>query len=147
MLCKWVNAFVYKPNSRNIYWGKIIPSIVVIIGFIAFIFYNNHRLDKLEEERNKFSRYTGGTTFGEHNNIKGGMVVDYMFLFAGSKFTNTASTKNWLFNKPLTHGGRYYVHFAYNNPTNAELLFQYLVPDSIINIPDSGWTYMPGHEK
>lgn len=146
-LLRWWHLFIYKPNTKEIYWGKIIPSIVVLLGFGIFIFLNNKRIDKLTDERNQSARYTIGITTAGHNNIKGSLVIDYRFHFLGSDYTNSNTTKSWLINKPITQGGRYYIQFAYNNPSNAEMLFQYPVPDSIVNAPDSGWTHLPGYER
>ena len=147
MIKELIYKFIYKPNSREIYWGKIIPSVVVVLGFSVVVHYTNIRVGNQEKERNTFKRYTIGTTITDHNNIKGGMVVDYEYFFARSKYKKYTSTNNWLFNKPITHGGRYYVQFAYINPDNSDMLFNCPVPDSITNSPDSGWEYMPGYEK
>jgi hypothetical protein len=145
-LLRWWHFFIYKSNSKDVYWGKIIPSMVVLFGFAIFIFFNNKRVDKLTDERNQFERYTIGITTAGHNNIKGSLVIDYRFRFLNSEYSNSNATKSWLIDKPIVQGGRYYVQFAYNNPTNAEILFKYPVPDSIINAPDRGWVYMPGYE-
>jgi hypothetical protein len=144
---KWWNYLFYKPNSQEIYWGKIIPSVIVVIGFFLIVIFNNKRLDKLKNERIQFARYAIGTTTGQHNNIKGNLVVDYYFMFLDKKITNSEGTGKWFFGKPNTHGGRYYVLFASNNPYNSEMLFENPVPDSFNNAPDSGWNYMPGYEN
>jgi hypothetical protein len=145
MVKKWIDKFIYKPGSTDIYWEKIISSIVVISGFVVFLVFNNKRLGRLKDERNRFRRYVIGVTTAEHNNIKGPMVVEYEYSFAGVHYSTATSTKDWLWNKPNTHGGRYYVELAYNNPTNAEISFEYPVPDSVTNGPDSGWVTMPGY--
>ena len=147
MLKKWIARFFFKPNSREIYWGKVIPSFLVVAGFITVVYFNNTRLQRLRDERNRFKRYIVGVTTAEHNNIKGDLVVDYNYSFAGRQYSNLGSTKKWIWGKPNTHGGRYYVQLAYTNPSNAEIFFDYPVPDSIKNCPDSGWAYLPGYEK
>lgn len=147
MIKEWVNKFIYKPNSNEIYWGKIIPSFAVIFGFSVVVHFTNIRVRNQKKERDAFKRYTIGTTITDHNNIKGGMVVDYEYFFDRSKYVKSISTSKWLIDRPNTHGARYYVRFAYTDPSNAEMLFNRPVPDSIINSPDSGWAYMLGYEK
>lgn len=71
--------FIYKPGGKNIYWEKIISSVVVILGFIAWIFYNERKLEKLRIERETFGRYAIGITTGLHKNIRRSRSVDYMF--------------------------------------------------------------------
>ena len=147
ILKKWIYFFIYKPNSKNIYWEKIISSFVVLAAFFVFILYNNKRLARLQKERDDFGRFTIGVTTAEHNNVKGSMVVDYDYFFAQSKLSASGSTQHWLFNKPKTPGGRYYVQLDYTDPSNVEIFFDHPVPDSITDVPDSGWTYMPSYKK
>ena len=100
MLKKWIYFFIYKPNSKDIYWEKIISTFVVLAAFFIVVKYNNKRLARLKKKRDDFARYTIGITTAEHNNIKGSMVVDYDYFFARSKLSANGSTMDWLFNKP-----------------------------------------------
>ena len=143
---KWIDLFIYKPNSKEIYWQKIYTIAGAIIILFMIVYYDNIRLANRKKERQDFTRYSIGITTAEHNNVKGSMVVDYDYFFAGSKYSNS-NTAHWLFGKPNTHGGRYYVVFASLKPTNVVILWQYPVPDSVNVAPDSGWEYMPGYEK
>jgi hypothetical protein len=147
MFKKWLDGFIYKPDSKEIYWGKIIPSIVVLIGFAIWVRYVNTNVARRQKARDDFSRFTIGITTAQHNNVKGSMVVDFDYSFAGAKFSHSGSTQDWLFNKPNTHGGRYYVHFDYTDPSNVQILFDHPVPDSVEVVPDSGWVYMPGYAR
>jgi hypothetical protein len=140
-LIGWWHFFIYKPGSKNIYWEKIISSSVVISGFIIWIFFNQSNLDKLKRERDAFGRYTIGITSGSHKNIRGSRSISYVFNVNGIEMSDSY-TWNW---PVITQGGRYYVKFASNNPKNSEILFNYPVPDSIENAPDSGWANMPGY--
>lgn len=139
--------FIYKPNSKDIYWEKIISSAVILGAFIICVIYNNKRLAIRKKRRDDFARFTIGVTTAEHNNIKGSMVVDYDYGFAGSKFSADGSTQHWLFDKPKSPGGRYYVQMDYTDPSNVEIFFDHPVPDSVTQAPDSGWRYMPGYEN
>ncbi len=145
MLKKWIDKFIYKPGTSDIYWEKIISSILVFSGFVFFAYFSHKRYNHLKGERAQFKKYVIGVTTAEHNNIKGPMVVDYKYFYAGIEYSTSTSTKDWIWNKPNSHGGRYYVELAYNNPANAEISFKYPVPDSVTNAPDSGWEYMPGY--
>jgi hypothetical protein len=144
-LRKWLYFFIYKSSSKDIYWEKIISSLVVLALFFIVVFYNNKRLARLKKKRDEFGRYTIGITKAEHNNVKGSMVVEYYYFFARLKLAGVTSTKNWLFDKPYTRGGRYYVQVDYTDPSNVEIFFDRPVPDSITEAPDNGWTYMPGY--
>jgi hypothetical protein len=147
MIKKWIDLLIYKPNTKEIYWNKIVTIVASITVFFVFVHFDNIRIAKLRKERESFRRYTIGVTTAEHNNVKGSMVVEYDYYFAGSKYSHSNTTKNWLFDKPNTHGGRYYVVFASNHPTNVVMLFKYPVPEYIGEAPDSGWVNMPGFEN
>jgi hypothetical protein len=147
MIKKWINLFIYNPDTKKMHWENIIPPAGVLIALFSTIYFDNKRLDRLKRERENFRKYTIGFTTGEHNNVKGSMVVDYDYFFAGSKYSSSNTTQKWLIGKPNTHGGRYYVVFAYSNPTNVRILFNYPVPEKAPTVPDSGWEYMPGYEN
>jgi len=145
---KWINKAIYNPETKKMHWENIIPPAVVLIALFSTIYFDNIRLAKLKKEREDFTRYAIGITTAEHNNVKGSMVVDYDYFFAGSKYSSSNTTHYWFGpRKPNTHGGRYYVVFAYNNPTNVRILFDYPVPEKAPPVPDSGWEYMPGYEN
>ncbi|HVY76242.1 MAG TPA: hypothetical protein VG890_15540 [Puia sp.] len=95
-LLGWWHFFIYKPGGKNIYWEKIISSVVIILGFIAWFFYNERKLEKLRIERETFGRYTIGITTGSHKNIRGSRSVDYMF-----KVNDVTVTDSYTWSQPV----------------------------------------------
>lgn len=81
-----LHRFLYKHGSKNVHWVKIISVAVVVAGFAVFVLFNNARLSRLKKERDTFPRYTIGFTTGEHNNIRGSMVVDYVFFYRHHRY-------------------------------------------------------------
>ena len=145
ILLKWWYFFLYKPDSKDIYWEKIISSTVVVIGFGIFVLFNNKRVDKLIIERNQYARFTIGFVLGTTITKSGHDIVDYKYKYEGILYKKDDSWIGSSFNLPNI-GSRYYVQYASNNPSNAEMLFQYPIPDSLQEVPDSGWVNMPGYK-
>jgi hypothetical protein len=141
-LLSWWHFFIYKPDSKDIYWEKIISSLIVITGFFIWICFNQKDLKEFKEERDAFGRYTIGVTTGSHQNVRGSRVIDYIFKANGLEISDSYSW-NW----PVTaKGGRYYIKYSSKNPSNSEILFDHPMPADIISSPDSSWNYMPGYE-
>jgi hypothetical protein len=144
-LLRWWHFFIYKPDSKDLYWEKILSSCFVIVLFFALMFYGNNREKERAIERKTHSRFTIGVTTDYHNNIRSSYTdVDFRYYVGHQKYTGSGSVP-WLSNNVKKVKGRYYVQFASNNPINSKILFEYPVPDSILHSPDSGWTYMPGY--
>ena len=143
MIKKWIYKFIYKPNSREIYWEKIISTFVVLAIFFVIVHFTNARLKREKDERDRFKRYVIGVITEEHKYANGNLEIDYSYSFAGDRYSNSRTIKRSLWDKSNTQGERYYVQIAYTNPSNAEIFFDHPVSDSVKNSPDSGWVNFP----
>lgn|GEM_PF-6483534 len=116
---------------------------VIVAGAVALSFYSNNKLHRLKRERDAHGVFVVGTVLAESNDLKGALLLDYTYSFAGRAYTNSMATDRWL------DGGagarrRFYVRLAVGEPANSELLLDHPVPDSVVISPDSGWARMPG---
>ena len=147
-LLKWWQFFIYKPDSKNIYWEKIISSIVVLVGLVVLVFISVKNTNELDNKRKIHGRYTIGITTDYANNIRSSYTNIYFNYSVKQSILKGCSDYPYDWHNDINkEGGRYYVQFASNNPSNSEMLFEYPVPDSIKFAPDSGWSYMPGYEN
>jgi len=146
MIKKWIDLLIYKPNTKEIYWNKIFTIVSVITIFFVIVYFNNIRLAERKKQRENFGRYTIGVTTDTYH-ANGHLYINYEYYFLGIKYEESKSPQRRLISILNSHGGRYYVLLASNNPTNAVMLFEYPVPDSIGALPDSGWEYMPGYDN
>ncbi|HKB43383.1 MAG TPA: hypothetical protein VKC90_03305 [Chitinophagaceae bacterium] len=142
LLKKWWYLFIYKPKTKKLYWEKIISSIIVLVAFAIWGYFNQTKTNRLKKQRNKYAKYTIGITNGSFNNVKGGRKIHYKYKIEGDEY----SERNywpWLNNSVVTTGGRYFVKFDSTNASNAEMLFRCPVPENIQDAPKNGWNDKP----
>jgi hypothetical protein len=102
----------------------------------------------LNEERRLNERYTIGITIQQFKNFRSpNPNVKYRFNIGSKELKDFEEIPNYLHQKIITSGGRYYVQYSSKNPGNRKLMLGYPVPDSIKIAPAEGWDYMPGYEK
>ena len=135
-----------KDGTREWHKGKIISSIVAVLVFIVFIFYNNRRLKENAEDRRANLTYTIGVTGNTHHNFKSSKpTVEYSYKVDGVKYSGNEHIDSKFEKTVVANGGRYYVEFSSKNPSNSKLLLDYPVPDTVSNGAEHGWIYMPGY--
>ena len=136
----------FKHGTREIHWGKVVCSLIVLIALIAFIIYKNKDINKKEKERMANRRYTIGVTGKMRHNIKSSKpTVEYYYNVLGSKFKRKEHVDSKYEKSVVPNGGRYYVEFSSKDAANSKLLLGLQVPDSVINSPDSGWVDIVGN--
>jgi hypothetical protein len=126
-----------------VYWKNAFPGVVITAVAMALSFYSSKKLDRLKRERDSNGVFVVGTALTESNNLKGVLIVDYNYSFAGRVYTNSIPTDKWLNLGAGARLRRFYVRLALADPANAELLLDRPVPDNIVRSPDSGWVRMP----
>jgi len=135
-----------KDGTREWHKGKIMSSIVVVLAFIVFVFYNSRRLKGNEADRKANLTYTIGVTGKTHHNIKSSKpTVEYAYKVKGVEYSGNEHIDAQFEKTVVTNGGRYYVEFSSKNPSNGKLLLDYPVPDTVTNAAEDGWTYIPGY--
>lgn len=123
-------------------WKNIALGAVFVAGAVALSFYSSKKLDRQKHERDVHGAFVIGTVLGETNNLRGSLLVDYAYTFAGKVYSGSIVTDKWLDGGPGARR-RFYVRVALGDPGNAELLFEHPVPDRVVRAPDSGWALMP----
>ena len=134
--------FLLKPNTNDIYWEKIISNFVVIVGLIIFATYNQIKINKKEALRNASPRYTIGNVTATNNNVRGSRTVDYYYHVLGKMYENWNHHSTFHFDINA-YGGRYFVKFYSEDPSNAIMLFKCPVPENIKLAPWGGWDKLP----
>ena len=71
------------PRPLIAIWKNIFIGVMIIAGAAALSFYTNKKLDRLKHERDVHGVFVVGTAVMEANNLKGALVVDYTYSFAG----------------------------------------------------------------
>jgi hypothetical protein len=125
-------------------WRNIALGFLIVAGAVALSVYSNKKFNRLKRERDAHGVFVVGTALAESNNLKGTLLVDYTYSFAGRVYTNSMATDRWLDIGAGVHRRRFYVRVAFLDPANSELLFDHPVPDSVVRSPDNGWARMPG---
>jgi hypothetical protein len=88
-------------------------------------------------------RYTVATTTGKIQNPRTHGEIEYQFSVDYKIYRSTAAA---LDNKGIVYpNGRYYLRFPYKTPGAAEILWDQPVPDSVKEVPFSGWKEIPGN--
>ena len=123
---------------KNAFWGFLITS-----GALALPFFSYKKMDRLKREREARGAFVIGTAVAEDNDLKGTLIVDYTYSFAGKQYSNSMPTDKWLNEKPAARPRRFYVRVASSDPGNAELLLDQPVPEAVGECPDSGWMKLP----
>jgi hypothetical protein len=91
--------------------------------------------------RYKYARYTIGITNGIYSTGKGSHRV-YFYMYLYNKRITREDT--YTFNEgEKSVNGRYFVRFDSLHPSNAVLLQDFQVPDSIKTAPPNGWKEIP----
>lgn len=141
MIKRLWHQFIYKPGTKKLYWEKIVTSSIVLVSFIVWAFLNQGRVNKLEKNRNKFSKYTVGITTASYNNVKGGRYIHYKYFILGKEYSDS---KGWplIDNSVYTKGGHYLVIYDSTDFSNSEIFFTCPVPSSI-EPPNNGWSIKP----
>lgn len=128
---------LYKPNSKKIYWEKIISSVVVLSGLLFYIIHGEMRLNDKKALRNEFPKYTIGVTVGGHNQI-----VDYVYYVDGRRYKSSNSHFGGYYDVKKV-GRRFFVKFSSKDPSNVVILFECQVPENIKSAPFEGWDKLP----
>jgi Ni,Fe-hydrogenase I cytochrome b subunit len=139
---KMIDEFFFIPGTRNIHWVKIISISVLTITLVTLGRYGCKRDRALKKERDQNAEYTIGITKGRHKNIRNASAfVYYYYAYQGEVYKRK---QYFPFTRSIkSENGRYYVKFSYKDPTNAELLLDYPVPDSVKKSPYGGWQHLP----
>lgn len=133
-----------KDGTKEWHRGKIVSSLIVVLGLFVFIIYKNQDLNEKAAERLQHIRYTIGVTGKKHHNIKSSQpIIEYFFEVGNQKFTQIEHIGASFESSVIENGGRYFVEFSSVHPNNSKLRLDYPVPDSITSVPDLGWTSMP----
>lgn len=130
-----------------LFWKNAFLGVMITAGAVVLSFYSIKKMDRLKHEREANGVFVVGTALAESNNLKGALVVDYSYVFAGKVYTNSTATDKWLNEKSDGRRSRFYVRLAVADPGNAELLFDRPVPDSVVRSPDRGWIRVPGDSR
>ena len=137
---------VYKPNGKSLNLWRITMTLAYIgLGVYAISQYFSD--NRLQAERDNNPRYTVGTTTDYYTSKRRpfrSTNVNFIYSISGNKYSGLAVI-SWLGDRGSINkkGGRYFVKFASNNPSNAEILFDSPVPNYSTNIPDTGWVEIP----
>ena len=141
-------ANFYKDGTKKIHWGKTLISIFALLLLVVYIFYakNKNKIEKNELAQHKM--YTIGITGKKYQNFRSSQpAVKFFYTVNKVEYSNFESIGASDESKVIPNGGRYYVEFSSQKPDNSRLLFNNPVSDSVINIPDSGWKYIPGYQN
>lgn len=133
---------LYKPNSKKIYWEKIISSVVVLSGLLLYINHDNKRINRKTRLRNEFPKYTIGITVGGQNIIRGNPAVDYVYYVEGREYKSWNTYARGYYDVKKV-GLRYFVKYSSKDPSNAVILFQCPVPENVKSAPFQGWDQLP----
>ncbi|MBN8668560.1 MAG: hypothetical protein J0M30_13760 [Chitinophagales bacterium] len=130
----------YKEGTSELHWGKVIASVLFALLLLSIGLCNRSKKQKLNSERERDHRYTIGVTGVKHHNIRSSQpTVNFYYEVLGKQYEGTESI-GASYEKDVTpNGGRFFVEFSTNNPSNGKLLFDHPVPDYIRSFPDSGW--------
>lgn len=130
----------YRDGTKELHWGKIISSIVVVIALIAFLIYKNADMDRKKKDRLANRRYTIGITGKRHHNIKSSQpTVEFYYTVLRKEYKDIEHIDAQYEKTAVANGGRYFVEFSSKDPSNSKLLLGQPVPASIQSSPDSGW--------
>lgn len=129
-----------KPGTNKVYWEKIISGFVVWTGLIIFIIYTEGERSKKEALRLSSPRYTIGTVTDYYNGSKGGRTLDFSYYVCSKLYSKGGRGSYEIENRK---GARYLVMFYSEDPSNAEILLGYPIPDSVNIVPYGGWKRMP----
>ena len=130
----------YKDGTKELHWGKVGSSIVVLVALIVFIFYNNSRLQYKSNDRLANRRYTIGTTGARHHGIRSSQpTVKFYYMVLGKEYQGNQDIDAQYEKTVVANGGRYFVEFSSKDPNNSKLLLGEPIPTSIQSAPDSGW--------
>jgi hypothetical protein len=115
-------------------YGKIAIASLILLILIPITCHNVRKY--LRDNR---ARYSIGISTGVYNAGRGGVRINFVFYYCNKKYfeddfyENAAKRKN----------GRYFVRFDSLHPSNAVLLQDFPVPDSIKTAPPNGWKEIP----
>ena len=142
-----VIEFFYKPGTSEIHKEKLISACVITIALVGAVIYGRIRNPRLEKERNENARYTIGITLKKYTTSKSpNSSVKYKCWLDYQIIKDFEEIPYYLKGKIVVPQGRYFVQYDSTNLYNRKLLLDCPVPDSITDVPDSGWLYMPGYE-
>ncbi|MFY7840510.1 MAG: hypothetical protein ACOVP7_09545 [Lacibacter sp.] len=137
----------FKKGTRTVEPIKVVVSLIVVVFLVIFYFYNESDLKDKEADRRNNTRYTVGFSTKRYKNPKSSKpTIEFYFFYRQSKYRSREHI-DAEYEQLSLEEKRYYVEFSSINPCNCRLLFASPVPDSVNNIPDDGWSYMPGYEK
>jgi|SRR6185369_5735807 len=142
-----VKSTYYKKGTTEIDPGKVITTVILIVGIIVFGLCNRNQLIQDEADRKLNKRYTIGYTERTYHNIRGSTNVKYHYDVNGVVHKGLEEILNHNEENVITNGGRYFVEFSSVKHSNSKLLLDYPVPDSILSVPEGGWKVMPGMNK
>jgi hypothetical protein len=110
--------------------------IIVLVSMI-FIPVSMHIVRKYNREKN--IRYTIGITQGEHFADKTYHEIRFIY-FINNRTIMNGDVYDY---KAKAFNGRYFVKYDSLHPSNAVLLQDFPVPDSIKTAPPNGWKEIP----
>ena len=123
-----------KPGSNKVYWEKIISGFVVWTGLIIFIIYSEGERNKKAALRHNSPRYTIGIVTSR---TKG---ISFLYYVLNREYNGVGPRD---YGNRNVIGVRYIVMYYSKDPSNAEILLNCPVPDSIEGIPGGGWKQLP----
>ena len=123
-----------KPGNNKVYWEKIISTIVVFTALIIFIIYSEGERNRKAALRHKSPRYTIGVVTSSRKGIS------FLYYVLNREY-NGAGPRDYTNRNVI--GMRYVVVYYSKDPSNAQILLNCPIPDSIESIPGGGWTQLP----
>jgi len=135
-----------KDGTKDWHKGKIISSIVFVLILFLIGLWGHERSKENAADRKANKRYAIGTTGKQYHNIKSSQpTMKYYYQVGSQEDSGFESIPAQLENSVVANGGKYFVEFSSENPSNSKLLLDYPVPDTVKNTAVYGWTYMPGY--
>lgn len=107
-----------------------------------YALFSRERLNRLKNERSQNARYTIGITIAKYKNIRlPNPSVEFCYYV---NFVKYVKTQSYPYEKDIvSKGGRYYVEFSRNDPSNAKLLIDKEAPELSEAPPADGWSKLP----
>lgn len=142
-----VKQFFYLPGTSELNKPKVVSTIVLSVALVLYGFWRTNRNHEQAKLRNENGRFTIGITLSLHKNFRSpNPYVKFIFSANGRDWTDFQEIPNFLHGKITDKGGRYFVHYYTEDPSNCQMLLEYPVPDSLQEAPDSGWVAFPGRK-
>jgi hypothetical protein len=123
---------------------KIIKSVIIVFILSIFIYIIFLKTVSETNKLEKNHRFTIGLVTEIVNPTDGEKMLNFDY-YANEKYFKGSFSVNGISKIKYKVGQRFYVKYYPLDPTISVFLPNYLVPDTIINSPSTGWEIMPSH--